>query len=266
MTNAIGDKITGLRIKAGLNQRELAKKLDIHESTLSNIESGRRLPSYELLAKIVEELNIDFNQVMGKENGGKGDDSPPKDIQMFLAEVLLEREIGKGDQILADYYNRFSSDPPKWLEPLKTLLMREINPFLENASVFIKEGDPRFNIFIIFWLNNKVAHSVCKNGMDDLRLIDETLDLWEFMTEDRGDQWNDFHFSIQNLRKTINIHSCHYHSLEIDNMIQRRFGLPTKEEKIRLDEILPKENIPDPFPTLRDMRFSPLHLDKGVES
>ena len=71
MSNNIGDRISDLRAKTGLNQREMAKKLGIHESTLSNIESGRRLPSYELLAKIVEELKIDFNQVMGSEIQGK---------------------------------------------------------------------------------------------------------------------------------------------------------------------------------------------------
>lgn len=264
MTNNIGEKISDLRIRTGLNQRELAKILGIHESTLSNIESGRRLPSYELLAKIVEELKIDFNQVMGKESGGMGEDAPPRDIQMFIAEVLLEREIGKGDQILADYYNRFSPDPPNWLEPWKTIHIRKVESFLENASVFIKHGNPRFNIFIISWLNNKISHTVCQNGINDLRLIDETLDLWEFMTEDRGDQWEHFHFSIQNLRKAINIHICHYHSLEIDNMILSRFEPPTKEEEKRLDEILPKENIPDPAPTLKDFRIRFLQPEQDV--
>ncbi len=45
------------RIRAGYRQYEVAAKLGIHPSQLSEIESGRRKPSTELLQRLLEVLN-----------------------------------------------------------------------------------------------------------------------------------------------------------------------------------------------------------------
>ncbi len=45
------------RLKAGYRQYEVAAKLGIHPSQLSEIESGRRKPSPELLQRLLQILN-----------------------------------------------------------------------------------------------------------------------------------------------------------------------------------------------------------------
>ena len=45
------------RLKAGNRQYEVAARLGIHPSQLSEIESGRRNPSPELLERLVEILS-----------------------------------------------------------------------------------------------------------------------------------------------------------------------------------------------------------------
>lgn len=50
--NTIGDRIRDLRVKRGLTQRELAEKLSVSNSAISNWETSRRLPSLDELKRI----------------------------------------------------------------------------------------------------------------------------------------------------------------------------------------------------------------------
>uniref|UniRef100_UPI00355C9ED4 DBP48 n=1 Tax=synthetic construct TaxID=32630 RepID=UPI00355C9ED4 len=54
----IGKEVKERRKELGLTQRELAEKLGVSRSTVSDIENGRRLPSEELLKKIKEILGV----------------------------------------------------------------------------------------------------------------------------------------------------------------------------------------------------------------
>jgi len=47
-----------LRLKAGIRQYELAAKLGIHPSRLSEIESGRRAPSPELVERLTQIVKV----------------------------------------------------------------------------------------------------------------------------------------------------------------------------------------------------------------
>ena len=48
----IGQKIKSIRSTKELSQRELAKKINIPVTSLSNYENGNRVPSVEILEKI----------------------------------------------------------------------------------------------------------------------------------------------------------------------------------------------------------------------
>lgn len=50
--NTIGDRIRDLRVKRDLTQRELAEKLSVSNSAISNWETSRRLPSLDELKRI----------------------------------------------------------------------------------------------------------------------------------------------------------------------------------------------------------------------
>lgn len=47
-----------LRLKAGIRQYELAARLAIHPSKLSEIESGRRTPSPDLLERLMQIVKV----------------------------------------------------------------------------------------------------------------------------------------------------------------------------------------------------------------
>ncbi len=54
----IGDRIREERTRAGISQRELARRLGLSASMISQIESGHTLPSVATLWSIVTELDL----------------------------------------------------------------------------------------------------------------------------------------------------------------------------------------------------------------
>ena len=55
-------------MEKGLSQNKLAQLLDVDQSAINHIEQGRRNPSFELLLKICEVLEI---PLFGEENDDK---------------------------------------------------------------------------------------------------------------------------------------------------------------------------------------------------
>lgn len=63
----IGPKLRLARTKQGRGLRELASRLEISASALSQIELGRSMPSVRSLYAIVSELNISLDQLLGED-------------------------------------------------------------------------------------------------------------------------------------------------------------------------------------------------------
>ena len=58
--NSLGDKIRQLRKEKGLTQEQLAEKLNIDNKHLSRIEKGIHKPTYHVILKLAEVLNINI--------------------------------------------------------------------------------------------------------------------------------------------------------------------------------------------------------------
>jgi transcriptional regulator with XRE-family HTH domain len=56
---AIGNEIQSLRLKAGLNQTQLAKLAGVQQGHLSQIENGHRKPTLATLRKLRTALDLD---------------------------------------------------------------------------------------------------------------------------------------------------------------------------------------------------------------
>ncbi|MGF9726960.1 helix-turn-helix domain-containing protein [Bacillus safensis] len=66
MIYLFGKRITTLRKKAGLTQVELAKKLNVTRSALSQYELGTREPNYDLLLKIADFFEVTVDYLIGR--------------------------------------------------------------------------------------------------------------------------------------------------------------------------------------------------------
>ncbi|MEW9672384.1 helix-turn-helix domain-containing protein [Ammoniphilus sp. 3BR4] len=60
----LADKLLELRIKKGVSQEEVARRIGISNSVLSRIERGKRDPTYTILIKLVDYYGVSFDDVM----------------------------------------------------------------------------------------------------------------------------------------------------------------------------------------------------------
>ena len=58
MSNEIGNRIREARVQAGLKQKELAEKIGVSESRVSQYEKGSQNPRIGTLLKIADALGI----------------------------------------------------------------------------------------------------------------------------------------------------------------------------------------------------------------
>lgn len=73
LLDAIGDRLREERVKAGISQRELARRLGLSPSLISQLESGQSRPSVGTLYSIVTELGVSLDHVI------RGADFPDSD-------------------------------------------------------------------------------------------------------------------------------------------------------------------------------------------
>ena len=75
--DAIGERLREERVKAGISQRELARRLGLSPSLISQLESGQSRPSVGTLYAIVTELGVSLDHVI--RGGARGDTSGTRD-------------------------------------------------------------------------------------------------------------------------------------------------------------------------------------------
>lgn len=61
----IAESIIDARIKMGMTQKELAKKLETKQSGVARLESGRNYPSFKTLEKIAKILGVKIMNPLG---------------------------------------------------------------------------------------------------------------------------------------------------------------------------------------------------------
>jgi transcriptional regulator with XRE-family HTH domain len=66
--DAIGDRLREERVKAGISQRELARRLGLSPSLISQLESGLSKPSVGTLYSIVTELGVSLDRIIKGED------------------------------------------------------------------------------------------------------------------------------------------------------------------------------------------------------
>jgi transcriptional regulator with XRE-family HTH domain len=90
----IGDRLREERMNAGISQRELARRLGLSASLISQLESGLSKPSVGTLYAIVTELGVSLDHIIRGKHFAR-DDTPAPDDQSESSSPLLhpgERE------------------------------------------------------------------------------------------------------------------------------------------------------------------------------
>lgn len=92
----IGDRLREERTKAGISQRELARRLGLSASMISQLESGQSKPSVGTLYAIVTELNLSLDRVI------RGEDFPDEGHTSPDAEGAVSPLVHPGDRQAID--------------------------------------------------------------------------------------------------------------------------------------------------------------------
>ncbi len=87
----MGDVVREARIAADLTLRELAKKLDVSPSYISDIENDRRVPSEEVTLLLAEALKLNLNDLLAR--AGRVGDQAQRYLRHHPTAGVLFRRI-----------------------------------------------------------------------------------------------------------------------------------------------------------------------------
>ncbi len=62
-----GEKLRTLRVERGLTIRELAEMLDVHNTYINKIETGKRSPSANMILKVTRLFDVSADQLIKDE-------------------------------------------------------------------------------------------------------------------------------------------------------------------------------------------------------
>jgi transcriptional regulator with XRE-family HTH domain len=128
----IGDRLRDERTRAGISQRELARRLGLSPSLISQLESGLSKPSVGTLYAIVTELDLSLDKLLrgadhspstgspaesGKANGGPSplvhpDDRESIDLASGVRWEQLSRDTDQGIDFLYALYEVGGTSTP----------------------------------------------------------------------------------------------------------------------------------------------------------
>jgi transcriptional regulator with XRE-family HTH domain len=63
---ALGDAVKARRQELGLTQEQLANDTDLHQRWISNVETGKRNPSYASLRRLAAGLNLSASELIAR--------------------------------------------------------------------------------------------------------------------------------------------------------------------------------------------------------
>ena len=75
--SSFGKKVQHYREKQGLTQEQLAEKIEMSQNFISALERGKKLPSFDTLIRIIDELDVTADNLLEDiiKNGHKAKES-----------------------------------------------------------------------------------------------------------------------------------------------------------------------------------------------
>jgi transcriptional regulator with XRE-family HTH domain len=92
-TERLGERLRATRLGRQIGLRELARRLNITPSYLSDIENDRRVPAEALLTAFAGALQLDFDELMGL--AGRLGEETDRYVKRFPAAAQLFRQISE---------------------------------------------------------------------------------------------------------------------------------------------------------------------------
>lgn len=97
------NRLKELRIKHGLNQKEVADALDTTQQAISLYESGKREPKLKTWQKLADYFNVSTSYLMGLNSNDFGNRIKELRIKNGLSQAELAEKIGVKDNTICQY-------------------------------------------------------------------------------------------------------------------------------------------------------------------
>ncbi len=91
--SSIGEKLAELRRQKGLSQAELARLLNLGQSTIAMYEKNKRAPDYHQLARLADFFNVSVDYLLGRKREDEKDAPPPNENLLAAARDPLFRKL-----------------------------------------------------------------------------------------------------------------------------------------------------------------------------
>ena len=102
MQRTLGQTITFYRERLGLSQKELAQKLNIGKSTMSQYESDERRPSDEIKLQLCDIFSISLDELLGRKFPVQHTINDNKKIPKDLKKILEDEAITLNGRMLSE--------------------------------------------------------------------------------------------------------------------------------------------------------------------
>ncbi len=111
----LGFRLRELRKENRMSQEELGKILGVTKVSISGYENGTRVPSMDILLKILDVFRVPADYLLGRElNAVAEDDEEHLPVNLALADIEIIR-ILRGKPGL---YNQVASDPRRFFNSI----------------------------------------------------------------------------------------------------------------------------------------------------
>lgn len=174
------DMLRSLRIKAGMNQEELAKKIGCAKSTISMYENGAREPNFEILEAIADIFNVDMNTLIDRKQSQNQNNSItilPSD-KIFMRPLYNSVAAGFGapaENTIVSYIPTFISNA---LEKDKYIWVNvegdSMSPLIDDGSkilIRMQESVDSGQIAVVLIDNEEAVVKKVEYGSDFVVLI-----------------------------------------------------------------------------------------------
>ncbi|MCI1858287.1 MAG: helix-turn-helix transcriptional regulator [Sporolactobacillus sp.] len=106
----LGDRMKQLRKEHGLTQDQLAERLNVKKTTISNYETGYSTPSNEMLKKLASTLNVSTDYLLERTDNPALTGKDEKDIAKTMNNLKKNLINGKDKGVLAFYGEPLSKE------------------------------------------------------------------------------------------------------------------------------------------------------------
>lgn len=159
INNIIAENVKACRLKAGLNQKQLAERAGISKSLLSQVESGTTNPTINTIWKICSGLNVPYTLLLEANDANK---------PTIVHKSDINKQVSKDGHY--QIFNYFPQSPHRKFE----LFQMELDPHSEYTSVGHSKRSEEYVMVISGCLSITVGKEKNKLLPDDTIFFDPT--------------------------------------------------------------------------------------------